>query len=166
MADGLARDWGPFGDLMLTAGQPGNPRFLTPDEATQALFTQLVTGLDQIADRRIGRPLGTFDTPRPDLAEARASARSLRNIRLSLAALRDLARHLAPDSARTLAALDRAIGQASALDDPTLAGIADPQGWLKLQILQQSVRAARDTAITEIGPALGVTVGFNSADGD
>ncbi len=166
MAAELARDWGPFGDLMLTAGQPGNDRFLTPDEATQALFTQLVTGLDQIADRRIGRPLGTFDTPRPDLAEARASARSLRNIDLSLRALRDLARHLAPDSRQTLAALDRAIGQAAGLGDPTLDRIADPQGWLKLEILQQSVRAARDTAIAEIGPALGVTVGFNGADGD
>ena len=44
--------------------------------------------------------------------------------------------------------------------------MADPQGWLKLEILQQAVRATRDAAIAEIGPALGVELGFNSQDGD
>jgi uncharacterized protein len=166
MAAELAAAWGPYGDTLLTAGEPGNDRFLAPDEATQALFTQLATGLEFIADRRIGRPLGTFDKPRPELAEAKASARPARNIALSLRALRDLAATLSPKSAKTLAAFDRSIGLAEALDDPALDGIANPQGWLKLEILQQSVRSTRDTAIGEIGPALGVELGFNSQDGD
>ena len=38
--------------------------------------------------------------------------------------------------------------------------------WLKLEILQQAVRTTRDTAIAELGPALGVELGFNSQDGD
>jgi predicted lipoprotein len=166
MAGALATEWGPYGDLVLTAGQPDNTIFLTTDEATQALFTQLATGLKYVADRRIGRPLGTFNKPRPELAEARASGRSARNITLSLRALRDLARHLSPDSPRTLAAFDQAIRLASELDDPTFATLSDPQAWLKLEILQQSVRTTRDTALAEIGPALGVTLGFNSQDGD
>jgi uncharacterized protein len=161
----LAADWEPFGDLMVTAGQPGNTRFLKPEEATQALFTQLATGLEMLADRRIGRPLGTFDKPRPDLAEARASARSLRNIAQSLAALKDLALTLNADSPKTEAAFDHAIALAEALD-PDIDRITDPQAWLKLEILQQAVRATRDTAIAEIGPALGVELGFNSQDGD
>lgn len=161
----LAKDWGPYGDLLLTAGQPGNDRFLKPEEATQALFTQLATGLESLADRRIGRPLGTFDKPRPDLAEAHASARTVRNIALSLTALRDLAAKLSPDSPRTLAAFDHAIDLAQKLD-PDIDRIADPQAWLKLEILQQAVRSTRDTAIAELGPALGVELGFNSADGD
>ena len=166
MADALTQDWGPFGDLLLTAGKPGNPRFLSGDEGSQALFTQLATGLEFVADRRIGRPLGSFDKPRPDLAEGTASGRPLANITLSLQALRGLAEGLSPDSAKTLAAFDRALALALALDDPTLAGIADPQGWLKLEILQQAVHSTRDTAIAEIGPALGVTLGFNALDGD
>ncbi|MFN5995636.1 MAG: imelysin family protein [Paracoccaceae bacterium] len=161
----LAQGWGPFGDLMLTAGEPDNTRFLKPEEATQALFTQLATGLESLADRRIGRPLGTFDKPRPDLAEAHASARWVRNIALSLTALKDLALTLNPDSPKTLAAFDHAIALAEGLD-PDIDRITDPQAWLKLEILQQAVRTTRDTAIAELGPALGVELGFNSQDGD
>ena len=164
-ATALSADWGPYGDLLLTAGQPGNSRFLKPDEATQALFTQLATGLETLADRRIGRPLGTFDKPRPDLAEAHASARSVRNITLQLTALRGLATTLAPDSPKTQAAFDKAIALAEGLD-PDIDHITDPQAWLKLEILQQAVRSTRDTALAELGPALGVALGFNSQDGD
>lgn len=164
-ATALAAGWGPYGDLLLTAGQSGNTRFLTQEEATQTLFTQLATGLEALADRRIGRPLGTFDKPRPDLAEARASQRSIRNITLSLMALKDLALTLNPDSPKTRAAFDHAIALADALD-PDIDRITDPQAWLKLEILQQAVRTTRETAIAEIGPALGVELGFNSQDGD
>lgn len=165
-AEILSAAWGSYGDELLTAGQSINMTFLKPEEATQALFTQLATGLESVADRRIGRPLGTFDKPRPDLAQGHASGRALANITLSLQALRSLAATLSPDSAKTLAAFDHAIGLAQAMDDPNLDGITDPQGWLKLEILQQAVRATRDTAIAELGPALGVELGFNSQDGD
>ena len=165
-AEVLAAGWGPFGEELLTAGQPGNARFLKPEEATQALFTQLVTGLEFVADRRIGRPLGSFDKPRPDLAEGHASGRAQANITLSLQALRGLAVALSPDSAKTLATFDHAIRLAQGLDDPNLDSIGTPQGWLKLEILQQAVRATRDTAVAELGPALGVELGFNSQDGD
>lgn len=165
-AEVLAAGWGPFGEELLTAGQPGNARFLKAEEATQALFTQLATGLEFVADRRIGRPLGSFDKPRPDLAEGHASGRARANITLSLQALRGLAMALGPDSGKTLAAFDHAIRLAQGLDDPNLDSIGTPQGWLKLDILQQAVRATRDTAVAELGPALGVEIGFNSQDGD
>jgi predicted lipoprotein len=165
-AEVLAADWGPYGDLLLRAGEAGNTLFLKPEEATQALFTQLATGLEFLADRRIGRPLGSFEKPRPDLAEGQASGRALTNITLSLQGLRGLAATLSPESTKTLAAFDHAIGLAQTLNDPNLDGITDPQAWLELEILQQAVRATRDTALAEIGPALGVELGFNSQDGD
>jgi uncharacterized protein len=164
-ASTLGQDWGPYGDLLMTAGQPGNTRFLQSDEATQALFTQLATGLEALADRRIGRPLGTFDKPRPDLAEAHASGRSIRNIALSLRALKDLALTLEHNSPKTQAAFDHAIALAEGLD-PNIDRITDPQAWLKLEILQQAVRTTREATLAEIGPALGVELGFNSQDGD
>lgn len=167
MAEEVEAGWQDgFADLLLTAGEPGNTTYLTPDEARQALFTQLATALEFDADQRLGRPLGSFDRPRPERAEAAASGRSLRNLVLSLRALRAFAQTLSPDLPRSLVAFDRAIAQAEALEDPTFAGVADPSGHLKVEILQQSIRALRQAVIAELGGQLGVSVGFNSADGD
>ena len=171
MADDLVQAWGQpgaggYADQLLEPGADGNSRFLTADESRQALFTQLITGLEFNADQRLGRPLGSFDKPRPDRAEALVSGRALRNVTLSLHALRDLARALAGELPATEAAFERAITLAEGLDDPTLAGVADPAGRLKVEILQQAIRAAQDTALAEVGGVLGVGVGFNSADGD
>lgn len=155
-----------FGDLLRNPGAPGNSRYLTPTEAKQALFTQLATGFVFVADQRIGRPLGSFDRPRPERAEARASGRSQRNVTVTLQALRRFALVLAPDAVETAAAIDTAIQLSQALGDPSFDRITDPQAWMRLQGLQQAVRAARETAISEIGQILDVSVGFNAQDGD
>ena len=167
VAEEVREGWvGGYADLVLTAGEPGNAVFLTAEEARQALFTQLVTGLEFDADARLGRPLGTFERPLPDRAEAVASGRSLRNLVLSLQALRGLAVALSGDVPKSLAAFDEAIAAAEGLGDPVFAGVADPGGRLKAEILQQKVRALREVVIAELGGLLGVVVGFNSADGD
>ena len=67
-----------FADQLLNAGAEGNSRFLTAREASQALYTALVTGLEFTADQRLGRPMGRFDAPRPQVAEARRSGRPVR----------------------------------------------------------------------------------------
>jgi uncharacterized protein len=157
---------GEFANAVLTAGAEGNMRFLSGIEARQALFTQLVTGIEFVKDARIGRPLGTFDAPRPERAEARASGRAGRNIVLSLTALRAYALALDPAAGRTADAFDLAIDTASAQPDPALAGITDPAVRLKLEILGQQVQAVHDTVLAEIGTSLNVGVGFNAADGD
>ena len=167
MAAEIDAGWtGGFAAALTDAGQAGDTVYLSPPEARQAIYTQLVAGLEFIADERLGRPLGTFDRPRPERAEARASGRSLRDVRLSLAALRRLAVALLPASPLSQAAFDKATGLAAKLDDPVFAGVADPQGWLKVQILQQAVFATRDAVTAEIGHALQVGVGFNAGDGD
>ncbi|WP_410216224.1 imelysin family protein [Paracoccus sp. (in: a-proteobacteria)] len=163
LRDGWHDDFGP---LLLSAGEPGNPRFLTQTEARQVMFTQVITALEYLKDQRLGRPMGSFDRPAPERAEARASGRSLRNVTLSLGAIRDMVATLSDKAPDTLAALDRAIELAQALPDPVLAGVSTPQGRLRIEILQQAVDAARQTALDELGPALGVTVGFNAMDGD
>lgn len=172
-ADDLARmaaeidaGWATYGDTLITAGKPGNTTYLTGQEALQELFTQLAAGLEFVADQRIGRPLGTFERPYPTRSEARASGRSLRNVQLSLAALRAMSAGLSPDIPQSLAAFDRAEGLSAELQDATFASVSDPQDRLKIEILQQAVRATRDAVIAELGPALGVDLGFNAADGD
>ena len=167
MASAISTDWQTsYADTLLTAGNPTNTTYLTPVEARQALFTQLASGLEFTADSRIGRPMGTFDTPRPERAEARASARSLINIRLSLKSLRQMVATLDPNATKTQAGFDHAIDVANALDDPTLAGVSDPAIRLKIEILQQSISTLRSTILTELAPAMGVGIGFNAQDGD
>ena len=167
MAAEVDVEWADHAQLMLTAGEAGNTVYLKKSEAVQRFYTALMAGLEFTADQRLGRPLGTFDRPRPERAEARRSERSLRNVELSLAALRDLAEALADEPIPvTEESFDRAEGQAVDLQDPVFASVDDPSGRLKVEIVQQSVRAVRDAIAGEIGVQLGVAEGFNSADGD
>lgn len=167
MATGIQADWQDgYATVLLTAGEPGNETFLTEAEAAQALYTQLVVGLEFVKDSRLGRPLGTFDAPRPERAEARASGRSLRNVALSLEAMRAFTAALAPDTPETDAAFATALAVAADLDDPAFAGVAEPERRLKVEILSHRVASVVDAAIAEVGPALGVELGFNADDGD
>jgi predicted lipoprotein len=157
---------GGYAQTVLTAGEAGNTTYLTRPEVRQALFTQLVTALEFTDDTRLGRPLGSFTTPRPERAEALASNRPLRNIVLSLQAQKALVLALTPDAPQTIAAFDHALGLANALDDPDLAGVAQPEARLKVEILQQAIEALRIVVLSELGPELDVGIGFNAADGD
>ncbi|NPD17122.1 imelysin family protein [Xinfangfangia sp. D13-10-4-6] len=177
LADALVQGWGESADApgfaraLLQPGSeaPGSeesPRYRNQTEALQALFTQLMGGLEFIADQRLGRPLGSDDKPRPERAEARASGRATRNISLELQSIRRLVAGLEPGAEATLQALDRAISEAGRLNEPQMAGVSDPARRKQILLLQRYVRAARATALSEMAPALGVGLGFNSQDGD
>lgn len=167
MAGEIDSEWHEsFAETLLTAGEPGNETYLTGKEAAQALYTALASGLEFVSDQRLGRPLGTFERPRPELAEARRAERPKRNVRLSLEALRDFARTLAPGPIpETETAFEGALEELDDVD-PVFAGIDDPTARLELEIVQQRVQDIRQVVANEIGVALGVSAGFNSADGD
>ncbi|WP_102110445.1 imelysin family protein [Oceaniglobus roseus] len=167
MAGEVDAEWhDSFAETLRTAGEPGNDRFLTRDEAVQALFTLLGTGLEVDHSQRLGRPMGTFERPRPERAEARRSGRSLRNVVLSLQALRRMADALADQPIpQTDEAFANALDAAD-FDDPVFAGAADPMGRFKLEALQQAIDTASRAVDGELGAQLGVTAGFNSLDGD
>ncbi|WP_299777529.1 imelysin family protein [uncultured Roseobacter sp.] len=144
--------------------------YRSEEEVLQEAFKALTTGLQFTSDARLGRPLGTFDRPRPNRAEARRSARSARHVTVSLTSLRDLAQRLATSDASLSATLtkdfDRALTRLAALDDPVFAGVADPQGRVRIEVIQQSVDVIRATVRADLGPTLGVAAGFNALDGD
>ncbi|WP_366141844.1 imelysin family protein [uncultured Tateyamaria sp.] len=166
-SDSLNAAWPAFADQMLSAGTGGNARFQSDMEAQRALYTALSAGLEFLHDQRLGRPLGTFDRPRPSRAEARRSERSLRHIELQLAALERLAAAMTnADLGATSAAFAEARARADALEDPALQGVADAEQRFKVEVLQQAVRAVQVAVIDEIGTPLGVTAGFNALDGD
>lgn len=163
----LDQGWRDFAPILTSAGAEGNATYLTPDEAVRALYTQLLTGLDFTADSRLGRPMGTFDRPRPKQAEAWRSGRSLGNVLLSVEAAQALAAGLA-DSELPLTgmAADHVSQVASAITDSAFQDVEDPQARLRIEVLQQAVRAMRAAIEVEIGDALGIAPGFNSQDGD
>lgn len=159
--------WQDYAPVLLSAGKAGNPTYHDKREAVQELYTALMTGLEFTKDQRIGRPMGTFEKPRPTRAEAWRADRPQRNVILSLEALRGLADDLAGGAVpRTDAAFEGALTAARALDDPAFAGVEDPGKRLKLEILQQKITQIQQAASDEIGAALGVAAGFNSQDGD
>ena len=165
----LSRDWHDnFAGLMRAPGA-GSP-YQSDAEVLQEFFKALTTGLEINADLRLGRPMGQIGKPRPLRAEARRSGRSLHHVEVSLTALRDLAARLAAGeddlSARLDHAFDTALDRAAKLDDPVFAGVATPQGRLRVEVLQQAIGAIRTEASQNLGPALGVAAGFNSLDGD
>lgn len=157
-----------FADLMRNAGQ--NDRFQNEQEVLRTLFSALDHGLEFSSELRLGRPLGEFGNPRPRLAEAWRSARSLRNIEISTASLQELALILAqdhPEVSQTLRdSFEGIAGQAAKLEPPLFADIDDPQRRFPVEVLQQRVATTRDLVRADLGPALGVSAGFNALDGD
>ncbi|MEM7599649.1 MAG: imelysin family protein [Pseudomonadota bacterium] len=161
---GILADWeGGYADLIAS---PGNDTFRTPQEAAQQIFTSISTGLEFTSLARLGRPMGTFERPRPARAEARRSGRSLRHVILSLEATRDLTMLLAGDDPDVARAFDTALSRANALEDPVFAGVSDPQGRFAVEVLQFDIDELRRILAESVGPRLGIAAGFNSLDGD
>lgn len=150
----------------------GNDTYRNDIESLQELYKSVTTGLDFTSSMRLGRPLGTFDRPRPARAEMRRSERSLDNIAVSLGSLAELARLLSSDDPDTaiglqfddaLAALDGLTGIEGSRD---LSLVASPANRFKVEVLQQRVTEIRVFLGENLGPQLGVIEGFNSLDGD
>ncbi len=169
-ADAILEEWTTEHATAMTAPDVAGP-YRTDLEALQTLFKALDSGLQFNAEARLGRPLGTFDKPRPRRAEAHRSNRSLRHIDVSLRSLQELADSLTAQSPSLRKAFDDAFAltlqQVQVLsDDPVFAGVADIQGRFEIEILQQYIGRLREITTTELGPDLGVTGGFNALDGD
>lgn len=165
----ISQDWqNGYADKLLNPS--ADSPYRSTDEVAQELFKALDTGLEFTADTRIGRPMGRFDRPQPTRAETWRSGRSLRNVTLSVETLKDLALRLSqsdPDLAAEFeATFDSSLTLARTLEDPVFAGVADVQSRLRIEVLQQSVSAARNLSRQKLGPLLGVASGFNALDGD
>lgn len=164
---GISTDWVENYAAKLRA--PGS-RYQSEDEITQELFKALTTGLQVMDDMRLGRPLGAFDKPRPNRAEARRSGRSLRHVLVSLNALEPLALALADGNedlqAKLTTGFAKARVKAETLDDPVFAGVTDPASRFRIESLRQEIKDLRTLIGEDLGPALGVAAGFNALDGD
>lgn len=168
-AHGIAEDWRKSYAQELTQPSPEG-RYRSDQEATQELFKAVSLGLQFTAETRLGRPLGSFERPRPNRAELRRSGRSMRQVQMALEGTGELALILAQDVPGLKQRLADIYGATLALinelDDPVFAGVSRIQGRLRVEIIQQSIGQIRDLVTLELGPALGVGEGFNALDGD
>lgn len=164
----LAQDWqGEYGDVFVSAGESDNAVFSSLADAQRAVYTSISTGMEFLHDQRLGRPLGTFDRPRPKRAEARRSGRSARHVVLSLEALQDLTNAFVDHPLPEIdAAFTATIERAKNLTDPSFAGVGDPAKRFKIEDLQRHVRDVQVLIAQDVGAALGISAGFNSLDGD
>ncbi len=172
MADAILQDWqAEYGDYLITAGSETNPVYLSESEGIQELFKAVLTGMEFTQAQRLGRPMGSFERPRPNRAEARRSGRSQRNIIVALQASAELANILTAHVGGGLgqqvdAGLALSLRLAQNLDDPILVGVATVNGRFRAEALQSSIISSMTLITDEFGPALGVNPGFNALDGD
>lgn len=172
VSDAILADWqGEYAAYLLDAGSTTNPVYLTPTEGVQEMFKAVLTGLEFTQGQRLARPMGSFERPRPRRAEAWRSGRSARNIVVALQSAQELAQILTAWVGGGLAAdldasLEYAVQKAIKLDDPILAGVATPTGRFKVEVVQAAISSSYGFMLEELGPALGVTAGFNALDGD
>lgn len=173
LATEIATEWnGEWVEAVKTAGAPENTIFLAPEEVSQRLLATLNGSLDLTVRLRLGKPLGSLNKPKPRLAEAWRSGRSLRQIDLIVAAARKtfdaaFVPDLTPEEVGQVTAVFATIMTAqrdvAAAGDLQEAVVMDR---LKVEILQGAIQRLAEALTGTVGVQLGIAKGFNSADGD
>ena len=139
-------------------------------DLTRDYFKSLVSGLEVSANHRLSVPLGTIEKPRPKLAEVWRSGRTTRHIGQSIVSLHELSNYLSSAQPNIMNELNywflKAKNQAGALNDPILFGVSDPVKRLEIEALRTTMQTILFLSQSRLGPALGVSAGFNSGDGD
>ena len=104
---------------------------------------------------------------RPALAESWRSKRSKRALTLNLETVLDLAKLImAGKDGDTPATIATAVEFADALPEEFGPAVSDIKQRQQFYLVLDALAAARDKAHDEIPAMLGITVGFNSQDGD
>ena len=167
-ASELADGWRAYAPGLITPG-PETP-YRTQEEVLQVLYKSARTGLQFTAEMRFGRPLGTLEKPRPRRAEAWRSGLSLTLVGEAVAGSGGLALDLSRTNPNLEKKLDNALSRFAAsvttLDDPVFAGVTTPEGRFRIEVLLTELNGIRRIVDQDLGPALGVSAGFNALDGD
>ncbi len=141
------------------------------DEAATRLATDTITLFELIDDQKLGAVMGKKpDDVHATLAEGWRSGRSMRAIAVNLEAADAMARALLdPDddaNASLFYGLRTARAAAAVLPADIGAGAEDQKSRRSLVFLRDAVHSLREVAGFTLPAALGITLGFNSRDGD
>ncbi len=138
------------------------------------LLVALHTELESIVAQKLALPLGSDAAhARGQRAEAWRSGLSRAALRENLLAVQALYRlAFAPqvdDAALTAdltAGFDTALARLDAIDPPLAEAVAEPRARQKVEALRAVVSQLKADIAGRLAPALGLTLGFNSLDGD
>ncbi len=179
-AEALLNAWHDSQAELLRHPGPENPLYRDQGEAVKALLKAAMEQLVIVEQQKLGRVLR--DGPasaNPLSAPFRLSGMTLRAVAVNIAASRAVLSHPDlpglddPDMQNLFRELDFELSQSgaairAALEFPggIAARIADPATHDLLQYARIPLQAAVDLHDTRLLPALGLTRGFNSLDGD
>ncbi len=171
IADAIVTDWTSANGAVaaLDANTRWNMSFADAREAASVMMTDLAAGLEGLKDLKVAMLLHDALNPKaPRLAEAVRSGRSLRDVEINLAAIREglaFFLHDAPpaDRMRLDAAFDDAEGTLRILHDPKLVAKNRTSAINHAHDVFASLSL---TAIAVLPEATGLTLGFNNLDGD
>lgn len=137
-------------------------------EATQRIATDFLASFAYMRDAKLRAMLGKdAASARPQLAEGWRSARSKRALTLNLEALLDVSKIImAEKEGDTTSTIATAVSFADNLPEDFGKAAVDAKERQQFFLVLDAIAAARDKAHDEIPALLGVTVGFNSRDGD
>ncbi len=182
IAQDLEAEWAPGSAWSQGLYEPGSSSvaYPAPSQASAALLLSLVTQLNVIASAKLREPMGqSAERARPRLSESWRSERSIRNIAINLDALSDLfsggdghfANLLIQSGNETLAAdlQERLRGCAQIMQGmPASLEVLATDLSLRIPALDVAdvIDISRQAVEQQVAPALGLTLGFNSLDGD
>ena len=167
-------DWTAPGGVRaaIAANKGWKSLFADGPEAARLLLTDLVGGFRLMHDVKLLPVLGaSADAAKPKAAEAWRSGRSQRDLKLNLVAAEAMEKMFAANApAAHRAKFDALFADAVKAVDAVPADLGDAAADPKRRALVDRARAAIKAAQTEIANTLpgdvGVTLGFNSLDGD
>lgn len=173
MSSGMVADWRPgelaFREVVLGAEQ-GNDYFASSEEVSSRLLNNLHTQLQVIVDNKLLRPMQGFRLRR---AESWRSRRSLINILLNLKATEELYQvgfsTVVTDKvldAEIRAGFNNVIESVERIELPLYEIKKDSIDYKRLQQLLDASRALKRLIATQLPKAVGLSLGFNSLDGD
>lgn len=145
-------------------GEPGRS-----DEAARRLATDLMTAFQVARDIKLLPPLGQDPgSARPRLAEGWRSGRPATALVLSIEAAEAMARAMLAEAgpSNALLAIRQARRIAEGLPRDFAAFAHDTAARRQGLLLFDALGGARDALLAELPPALGISLGFNSLDGD
>ncbi len=140
----------------------------TAKEATSRIATDYLSSFAFMRDAKLRPMLGKdAGSARPTLAEGWRSKRSKRALTLNVESALDVAKLvMAGKDGDTPATVTTALSFAEALPEDFGPALVDVKQRQPFYLLLDALAAARDKAHDEIPAVLGITVGFNSQDGD
>ena len=173
IAKEIDTDWGAKNGAgpAIIANKEWGVSFTNTAEAASVILTNLVDGLDGLKDFKLAMLLhDAANAHGPRLAENARSGRTLRDIRLNFAALRQgIGVYTLPASPAQKAKLDAAFSKAGAKLDAVARAEKGADRPARITALQAAIAAFADLKQIEMNllpSAAGVPLGFNNLDGD